>query len=131
MIDTQDTVFNPATYAFHAPLIALGEQLKLRHKQQPIWQAYVQAEQAAQARPEPLAIPMELNAVDRAKLRAHMAAQHAERLAAVSQATRALWEVLSPDQRSIFNQLTLEPMPPHAYPGPDNADRPMPPPDQN
>lgn len=81
----------------------LHDALKLTSTQQSAWQAYAKAEMALAS---PMAAPpQKADPAALAQFRADRAAEMAQRMAAVSKGTSALWKTLTPAQRTTFEQL--------------------------
>ena len=83
-----------------------ARQLQITQDQQSAWKAYSQALKQMVTAPYTISFPVpDADAASIAQFRANMAAEHAQRLAAVSKATSQLQAVLRPQQQTEFNQL--------------------------
>jgi hypothetical protein len=111
----------------------LGAELKLQAKQQPAWDAFLQAQQQVHQGMMPPPPQNAANAVERIKQHAAHAAEKARQLQQFSKATQQLWAVLDNKQRALFDHMMQAPGPMHMPPSPrpdgghGRADMPPPP----
>ncbi len=82
----------------------MADRLEIKASQQAAWQAFTKSLEAAMEPPAKKA-EQKTDAASIARMRADMAAVHAQKLAQIADATAKLQEVLSPDQRTTLDQM--------------------------
>lgn len=82
----------------------MADRLEIKASQQTAWQAFTKSLEAAMEHPAQKA-EQKTDAASIARMRADMAAQHAQKLAQIADATAKLQEVLTPDQRTTLDQM--------------------------
>jgi protein CpxP len=82
----------------------MADRLEIKASQQAAWQAFTKSLEAAMEPPAKKA-EQKSDAASIARMRADMAAVHAQKLAQIADATAKLQEVLSPDQRATLDQM--------------------------
>lgn len=82
----------------------MADRLEIKASQQAAWQAFTKSLEAAMEPPAKKA-EQKTDVASIARMRADMAAVHAQKLAQIADATAKLQEVLSPDQRTTLDQM--------------------------
>jgi hypothetical protein len=82
----------------------MAERLEIKASQQAAWQAFITSLEATMEPPSKR-VEQKTDAASIARMRADMAAVHAQKLAQIADATAKLQEVLSPDQRTTLDQM--------------------------
>lgn len=96
-------ISRPATAGIDQQLARLAQLLKLQPSQQPAWQAFAKAQQAAHSLREPLSENASI--VEITAEQADFAAIMAVRMEVISQTTRKLWATLSSEQRTTLERV--------------------------
>ncbi len=90
---------------FKAHLDKMAERLEIKPSQQGAWQAFAKACMPPAMLPHDAKPGVEMDAATMARHHADMAAEHAQHLAQIADATAKLQEVLTPDQRKVLDQM--------------------------
>jgi len=85
-------------------LDSLAERLEIKASQQPAWQGFATAFRAVMTPPAPPAAGHDADAAAMAREHAQRATDHAQKLARLADATAALQQTLSADQRAVLNE---------------------------
>ncbi|HEY8554652.1 MAG TPA: Spy/CpxP family protein refolding chaperone [Burkholderiales bacterium] len=106
--DADDSTAREARHArradrIEARLERLAERLKIQPEQEAAWAAYAQTVRSVFGEPRPRP-PADADAATLLRFRAERAAEHAQKLNRLADATQTLQQALTPEQRETLNE---------------------------